>query len=142
VIPADSSVAVRDSVRFVGVYRDWDADFSKTYLLINEAPEIEGGILVRYDHQAGTFAIYDEEGGGWSKGLQANQPESIRARLGVLRGLKTWVKVRKGGRVLRVIWRIRFLKPARGSYNLYQMAEDTAGNATGWQFSGTLDVVR
>jgi hypothetical protein len=140
VIPANGGAAARDSVRFVGVYRDWDADLSKAYLLLNDAPKMAGGILVRYDHQASTFAIYDEEQGAWSEDLTAHQPKSIRARLATLRGLKTWVKVRKGGKVVRVIWRIRLLKPARGSYNIYQMVEDAAGNAAGWTQMGTFEV--
>jgi hypothetical protein len=138
---ANTSIDYRDPVRFVGVYRDLDADLSKCYLLFNDRPEIDGGILVRYDHVAKTFALYDDQRGEWLGGLKARQRDRRRTQLATLRGLKTWVKVRKKGRVLRVIWRLKFRPDSPGLYNIYQLAEDTAGNSSGWQFAGTWEVL-
>ena len=126
--------------RFMATFRDNDADLATVYLLINNRPDPAGGMLVRYQVQEGLLSTYDERVKKWTAGLQPGVAASAGAKMGILRAANSVVEVAQEGQLLRVGWMMRFWVPFIGQHNIYILAEDAAGNSSGWQLAGAWQV--
>ncbi len=136
-VGGDASATVR---RFTATFRDPDGDLANVYLLIGDAPDLTAGVALRYEVATGLLSLYDEGQGGWQPGIQARTAARLSGPWGTLVGKASRARVLAQGATLRIGWAVSFAPEFVGDHNLYIMAEDSAGNASGWQQAGTWQV--
>jgi len=138
VYPASGSKPVGEGQRFNATFRDRDQDLAMLYLLLNDSPEVAGGMMVRYDVSRNLMALYDERIPGWRPEAAPGAKGGDNCRYGGLRTAMS--RVKENGEYKTVGWQLKFWKPSRGTHNIYIRAVDAPGNDTGWVLVGSWSV--
>ena len=138
--PAAGGKAHNLTQRFTATFRDLDADLATVYMLIGDGPTLSGSMALRYEVATGLLSLYDERQGGWQEGIQAQTAANLRCTWGTLNGMASRIYTAEQGATLRVGWVVRFTQPFVGPHTIYIMAEDSAGNSSGWQEAGNWEV--
>jgi len=122
--------------RFTATFQDPDTDLARVYLLIGDAPALTGGMALRYEVSSGLLSLFDASQGGWQPGIPAKAAGSLNSSWGTLFAQSSNVQWAAQSKTLRVAWSVSFGPQFVGTHRLYIMAEDAAGNTTGWQLAG------
>lgn len=126
--------------QFTATYRDLDGDLKYAYLLINNRLAYAGGIVVRYDFETNTMALWNPAIRRWVSGIKPGERAWLTNGYGGLFGPISQVRNMWGGQQYQVMWGLRFWASFVGEKKIYLRAEDVHGNHSEWQLMGTWTV--
>lgn len=126
--------------RFNAFFQDKDGDLAYTYLLVNSQPTLQGGLAVRYEVATGLFSVYDQRLNQWLPGIAPGVRANLECPAGKLNVYLSSAQPGSSG-TLKITAMIRFGARFTGQKQIWLMAEDAAGNSSGWVAHGNWTIL-